>query len=88
MDSAQNDDQLKERVAMRILVASAGWHEDSRVVVMTPRRAQRAEKAAEEIRKVMGEYVFSGEHIETQEVQVAALGFLIRELLRDNEKDK
>ena len=88
MSQAQSDDGMEERVAMRVSVAAPGGHEDARVVILTHRRAVRAEEAAEKIKNYMAKQVFKGDNSESAEVQVAALGFLIRELLQSNEKDK
>lgn len=88
MTIAQSDAEVEERVAMRVSVAAPGGHEDARVVIMPRRRAQRAQEAAEKIKKYMGQHVFKGEKVESAEVQVAALAYLIRELLQENEKEK
>lgn len=85
MSKSHDENAIEDRVAMRVSVAAPGGQEDARVVILSRRRAQRAEDAAEKLKKYMSMHLFKGE---PTEVKVAALGFLMRELLQSNEKEK
>lgn len=85
MTTAQDVENIEERVAMRVSVAAPGGHEDAHVVILPRRRSQHAEKAAERIKKYMDERALKGESFE---VQVASLGFLMRKLLQSQDKGK
>lgn len=88
MTQAQEEETDGGRVAIRLSVAAPGGHEDARVVVMSRRRAQKAQEAANLIKKYMANHAFKGELSQPPEVQVAALGLLMREMLQSNEKEK
>jgi hypothetical protein len=85
MSQAQTPEDLEERVALRVSVASPGGQEDARVIIIPKREARKAEVAADKIRTHIKKSGLDGE---TSEVQMVTLAFLMRELLRSNEKGK
>ena len=84
MTEAQEDSGAEERVAMRVSVAAPGGQEDARVIILPRHRAHKAEESAEKLKKSMRR-IFEGQPLEDR---VAALGYLLREMLKDTEKEK
>jgi len=84
MDDAQDDRAAEEKVALRISVAAAGGREDSRVLVLSKRRARQAEEAVEPLKKALKKALNEA----PTEVRVAALAYLTRELLREADPEK
>jgi len=87
METAQEETEKpenEERVAMRLSVATPGGEEDARVIIVPRHRANRAEEAVQRLKTSMKK-IFEGHPLEDQ---FAALGFLLREMLKEAEQGK
>ena len=84
MTEAQKEAVDEERSAIRVSVAAPGGHEEARVIIMSRHRSQQAEESADKLKSYM-KRAFKGQ---SEEVQMAALGYLMREMLKNADKGK